>query len=79
MQYEMIRNIWHDYVASKEYQKGFDYQISNEDAARLEKELGYEKYSDIEEVAMRLASDAEEAGFIQGFKIATKLMKECFQ
>lgn len=79
MQYEMIRNIWHDYVSGKEYQKGFDYQIPNKDAERLEKELGYEKYSDIEDVAMRLASDAEEVGFIQGFKLATKLMKECFQ
>ena len=27
MQYEMIRDIWHDYVSSKEYQKGFDYVV----------------------------------------------------
>jgi len=78
MDYKMIRNIWDDYVLSKEYQKGFDYQISDTDAKRLENEVGYKKYSDFEDVAMRLAGDAEEAGFIQGFKIAAKLMKECF-
>lgn len=79
MEYENIRKIWSGHIQSRKCTTEFRYAISKEDMKRFEKELGKEKCMDIEDVAMSLACEAEECGFIQGFKMATQLMSECFQ
>lgn len=79
MKYEKITNIYHEYVNSPDYSsEEFSFGISNENKERLIAELGEKKYSDIEDIAMRLGCDAEEIGFIQGFRVAMQIMKECF-
>lgn len=78
MKYEKIRAIWSEYVNSEEYNKGdFSFTISAEETERLEEMFGKEKCRYIENVAMNLACNAEMLGFIQGFRVAMQLMKEC--
>ena len=79
--YEMIENIWHDYINSDEYQEENDltYDIKPLDNEKLKNKFKKEDYREIENIVMGVACDAERIGFIQGFKLATKLMKECFQ
>lgn len=78
--YEMIEYIWHDYINSDEYQEENDltYDIKPLDDEKLKNKFKKEDYGEIENIVMGVASDAERIGFIQGFKLATKLMKECF-
>lgn len=84
MQYKMIKNIWHNYTTTEEYEAfqrkyvPHKYQFSEELNQKLKNDLSSKTYVDLDCVVSDFVCTAEANGFIQGFKMATQLISECF-
>lgn len=76
---QTLKQIWSDYVQSEEYVKSPEcLRGLPENAEKQLKEiLSDEAFIMVEDIIMSAACDAEEKGFIQGFKMAMSLREEC--
>lgn len=76
---QILKQIWSDYTQSEEYVKTPEcLRGLPEDAEKQLKEiLSDEAFIMAEDIIMSAACDAEERGFIQGFKMAMSLREEC--
>ncbi len=70
-----LQKIFKNYVQSEEYETV--YAISEKDREKLERLLDRKTYCEIEDVIYNTASEAEESGFMQGFKMAMSIRNEC--
>lgn len=78
---KVVKQIWDDYVESEEYQKSTEYRcgITDEQNQILKEMLDGKKYMEVEDIIMSAVCDAEEKGFLQGFKMAMTLREECMR
>lgn len=70
-----LQKIFRNYIESEEYETV--YAISKKDREKLERLLDRKTYYEIEDVIYNTASEAEESGFMQGFKMAMSIRNEC--
>lgn len=76
-----VRQIWADYVQGEEYKNAPEnrYWVPEAQKQQLYEILGDDGLKLIEDVVMSVACDAEEKGFLQGFKMAMAIREECMQ
>lgn len=74
MENNLIRNIFLEYSQSEEYTEAYNDKLESY-FDKAHKHLA--KDSDSEDLLVALSAKNEEFGFVQGFKYAMRLSKEC--
>lgn len=69
-----IEEIYANYVSSDEY---IGFYVTDNFREDLKEKIGLEAYREISDEIVKFAGEAEEGGFINGFKYAVSLLKEC--
>lgn len=76
---KILEMIWKNYIQSEEYMASPDRVRGIPEIAegQLKASIGTDEFPRAEDVVMSVASEAEEKGFVQGFKMAMAIRNEC--
>lgn len=79
---KMIRELYNDMLRKTDREGRLGKELEEEIEGLLEgveKKLGQKEYWEYKDNALYIACAAEEEGFVEGFKYASRLFAECLQ
>lgn len=76
-----VEKLWYAYIQTSEYQESneYDYSIPDDKRKQMEDDIGKKAYLKAEEMAFQLATEAEKAGFLHGYRMAMRIKEDCIE